>query len=293
MAELEPHRSPLIGIVHLWSMDIGEPGLTEDPLASAQSLGCGSLLAVFQEMILSAAEMPGSLVLVTAGVHSFEDADGEPTVFESALWGFGRTILQEYPGLRCRMVDLSGGCVDSELEALADEIVGDGPDGPEEEVALRGSKRLVHRLRATSLAQIADAAPRVRALPGEAWHAETATASLDRLYFKKTPRHVLDPDDVEIAVGAASLNFRDVVLAMGVVPGLESDNTFGKKQLGSDFAGTVTRLAAGAAICKSGTRCSVSRRQVSPRMPSRNRVCSCASRPTLRWNRRRACRSPS
>ncbi|MBI4614801.1 MAG: SDR family NAD(P)-dependent oxidoreductase [Planctomycetes bacterium] len=62
---------------------------------------------------------------------------------QSPLWGFGRVVALEHPELRPRLVDLDpapGGAGDPDL---LDELL--APDG-EDQVALRGSERLVPRL---------------------------------------------------------------------------------------------------------------------------------------------------
>ena len=88
-----------------------------------------------------------------------------------------------------------------------------------------------------TLEQVEDAAPAAQAAPEDKWHAEMPAGSIDSIVLKRSQDKAPAAHEVEIAIRAASLNFRDVVLAMGVVPGLEPDNTL----LGSDVAGTITR----------------------------------------------------
>ena len=247
-----------VGVVHLWSLDIGDTSRIGsssdcDLMASANQLGCGSLMTLLQQMPATAEDKP-SLVVITAGAQAVETTAKEVAVFQSSVWGFARTILHELPGWRCRMIDVSGECSDSEILALAEEVVADSPDGPEEELALRGRQRFVHRLRTTTLSKIAEAAPRMPVSPSDQWLATAKTTSLDDIRFESASRRELEPDQVEVAVEAASLNFRDVVLTVGLVPGLESDKTFGKKQLGSDCAGTITRVGANVTGFRMGDR---------------------------------------
>ncbi len=241
--ELQPLLPQIQSVVHLWSVDAGEPSsAANDFFAKAQIAGCGSLLLVLQRLVLGSPLAERGLVLVTAGAQTLSAGSREPALLQAPVWGFGRVVLKELPGLRCRMIDLSADCLDREIDALADEILSGDAEGAEEEIALRSGNRLVHRLRATSLAEIADAVPPAPAVPEDAWRAEISiTGSLESLVLRRGERRLPGPHEVEVAVSAAGLNFRDIVLALGVVPGLEADNTFGKKQLGSDFAGTITR----------------------------------------------------
>ncbi|MGA8220651.1 MAG: SDR family NAD(P)-dependent oxidoreductase [Candidatus Acidiferrales bacterium] len=247
LAELQPALARTKGILHLWSIDAGQMPDTIEPgalFAKSQALGCHSLVAILQQLVLVSGLNRKSFVLVTAGAQTTADGeDSDP--WQSPTWGFGRVILKEIRSLRSRMIDLSPTCAPCEIESLADEIlIGDTADD-EHEIALRLEDRLVHRLRPTSLARIEDSAPAVVAAAEDAWQAEfSATGSLDSVAFRRGKRRCPGPQEVEVAVSAASLNFRDVVLAMGIVPGLESQNSYGKRHLGADFAGRVTRCGA-------------------------------------------------
>ncbi|HEX5720804.1 MAG TPA: SDR family oxidoreductase, partial [Thermoanaerobaculia bacterium] len=73
---------------------------------------------------------PVQLVVVTRGVY--EVTGGEATGEQGALAGLAKVIPQEYPNLRCRLIDVAG-----EADALAAELEADGPPV----VALRGRLR--------------------------------------------------------------------------------------------------------------------------------------------------------
>ena len=239
--ELQPCLAKTAGVIHLWSLDIPAPVCNNsDFFDAAQDLGSGSVTYLLRGILPS---LPGesTLALVTAGAQP-PDNRVQPAVEQTPVWGLGRVILKEMPLIRCRMIDLSPECDEEEIAALAEEILRDSAEGDEEEVALRGKDRFVHRLRPTSLAQLSDSQEMVEVSLAAHWRAEVLTpGSLDSLVFRETEPRDLEPHQVEVAIEAAGLNFRDVVLATNIVAGLESDNTFGKKMLGSDFSGRVTR----------------------------------------------------
>ena len=229
------------GIVHLWSLDAPrlDDSLAGDAkeFATAQRLGSRSVLSVLQILVKDSLLAERGLILVTAGAQSPAGL-AEPAMLQTPVWGLGRVIRKEWPHLRCRMVDLSAACPDEEIAALGQEILsGGGEDIFEEEVALRNGERFVRRLRRMTLAQVAEVAPAVEAGPDEKWHAEMVTGSLDSIVLKRNQSRELGPQQVEVAVRAASVNFRDIVLGMGAVAEDGIDNSL----LGSDFAGTVTR----------------------------------------------------
>jgi acyl transferase domain-containing protein/acyl carrier protein len=73
---------------------------------------------------------PVQLVVVTRGLY--EVTGGEATGERGALAGLAKVIPQEYPNLRCRLIDVAG-----EADALAAELEEDGPPV----IALRGRLR--------------------------------------------------------------------------------------------------------------------------------------------------------
>ena len=234
--EFPAHMPAIRGVVHLWGLDI-----MNDDFAQAQTLGCESLTAILRrEPIVQ------DLVIVTAGAQS-------GAVLQAPLWGFGRTILKELPNVRSRMIDLSADVLDREIEALAGEILLDDQSGAEEEIVLRAGDRLVHRLRPTSLDAISDAAASTPATPQDAWAAQLSRPGMpDSIVLRRSERSAPQPHEVEFTIQAAGLNFRDVVLSTGLVAGLEMENSAGKRRLGSEFAGIVTRCGSAVTHLKPG-----------------------------------------
>jgi 1-acyl-sn-glycerol-3-phosphate acyltransferase len=241
----EVGRSDFEGIVHLWNLDA--PRLDEatgdvEAFATAQRLGCESVVSILQRVIKDSPLAQRALVLVTAGAQTTDVAEA-PSLLQGPVWGLGRVMRKELTQLPCRMMDLSANPTDEDVAALAVEILSDGGHAEvfEEEVVLRGGERFVHRLRPVTLAEVADAVPAVEAGPEDKWHAEMPTASFDSLVFRRTERAAPAAHEVEVAIAAASLNFRDVILGMDVIEGLEAEQSFGARRLGYDLAGTVTR----------------------------------------------------
>ena len=224
------------GVVHLRSLDAPRP---EDSLPSGNP-DCASVLSALQNVVQGSPLADRHFIVVTAGAQ-IPLAGEEPALLQNPVWGLGRVLRKEWPNLRSRLVDLSASCTDEDIEALSREILA-REDPPEEEIAIRGNQRFVHRLRPTTLAGISESAPAVAPQPGEQWHAEvTAPGSLDSVAFLRASRESPGPNEVEVAVAATSLNFRDVVIAMGAVANMETENSFGARKLGLDFSGTVTR----------------------------------------------------
>ncbi len=177
---------------------------------------------------------PPRLWLVTRGSQSASGTS--PDVALAPLWGLGRVVTSEHPALVCRRVDLSTepGC--EEIRSLLDEI---GLDGPEDEIALRGRRRFVHRFRALTAADLHQGTPRPHRL-------ELGTPGLvDTLALRSASRRSPGPGQVEIEVRAAGLNFKDVAKVLGLLSPRTLEGTWSGRELGLECSGVVTALGEG------------------------------------------------
>ncbi len=230
------------GIVHLWSLDT--PPAEETTRASlewAQNLGCVTVLHLVQA--LGKAQWTGSprLWLVTRGAQAVGAEVDSVAIAQSPLWGLGRVIINEYPNLRCRLVDLDTADSSEEIQLIFDELLLDDHD---EEVALRDGARYVHRLnRVSTKALEPDSQARVKAAENQPYYLEISKPGLlDSLTLRETRRQAPGPGEVEIQVHAAALNFMDVMKAMGIYP---ADDISETQWLGSECSGTIVAVGEG------------------------------------------------
>ena len=244
--ELRPARAaaelaPLLkdrrytAVVYLGSLD-GPTGeaLSAAALMQSADRDYGAVLEVLHALIRLGLRDPPRLWLLTRGVCSSGKDDAPLSPAGGILWGLGRTIAYEHPELACTRVDLSPCSFPAELEALEQELLS---ADQEEEVALRESGRLVARLQwqldapASSDALIPAA--------GRPFRLEIDTPGiLDGLKLRPLQRRPPGPGEVEIEVEAASLNFFDVLMAMGIYPGQEP----GPIALGQECTGKIVRV---------------------------------------------------
>jgi acyl transferase domain-containing protein/acyl carrier protein len=134
------------GIVHLWSLDAPRPQeTTAASLNAAQTLGCGSVLLLVQELArMESRDLP-RLWLITQGSQAAGEVAAPLDVAQSTLWGLGRVIAQEHPMLWGGLVDLepAASLGDATAQQLSEEI--STPDG-EDQIAFRQGRRYVARL---------------------------------------------------------------------------------------------------------------------------------------------------
>jgi acyl transferase domain-containing protein/NADPH:quinone reductase-like Zn-dependent oxidoreductase len=214
-----------------------EPELDEIPLLVKQTLplkgvihlgDTRSALSLVQALITSDG-VPPRLWLVTIGA---QPAGGlaEPDPAQAELWGFGKVVALEHPELRCMRVDLDPAEPNPEKSLLSEIVYADGSTENEEEIALRGTNRLVARLtRYTS--------PTPTFLPRRSLSISQRGA-LDSLVWKPFEPGKPGPGEVEIRVQATGLNFKDLMIALDMYPG-------GTAPMGSECTGVISAVGDG------------------------------------------------
>lgn len=239
------------GIVHLWSLDAprGSDTLTLDALQRAQQLGPHSVLRLIQAI----GKRPGGIAsprlwLITRGAQPVGLGVGPMSMADCPLIGFGRVLANEHPDLKCRLVDLSpAASLDENVRGLVGELLTEDRD---EQVALRGLARYVERI--SHMSTLDALQPGDRGMPGlfPCQLRIGRPGMLDQLRLRPIERRAPGPDEVEVTVCAAGLNFRDVMKSLGVYPGDAPD----AESLGDEFAGIVLRAGSNVRDHRAGDR---------------------------------------
>jgi acyl transferase domain-containing protein/NADPH:quinone reductase-like Zn-dependent oxidoreductase/ubiquinone/menaquinone biosynthesis C-methylase UbiE/acyl carrier protein len=205
------------GIVHCWSLDSPPPAATTlATLERAAVLGCQSVLHLIQAGASRPLSSVPPLWLITRGAQPVGQDLSSLAVAQSPLCGLGRVIINEHPELCCKMVDLSPYGAPAEIQTLGEELL-HGDD--EDEVALRGEARYVHRLVRASLSRVALHDKHAVPVPHTPIRLASRTPGmLESLTWQETPRCPPGDGEVEMQVAAAALNFRDVLKALGLYP---------------------------------------------------------------------------
>ncbi|MFI9463116.1 SDR family NAD(P)-dependent oxidoreductase [Streptomyces xiamenensis] len=168
-----------------------------------------ALHAVLRDVLAAEPLAHTRLVVLTPG------AIGTADPVRAAVWGFVRAAAAEHPD---RFV-----LVDSDGTVPLDVLVATG----EPEIrALRGE---------VSVPRLTRAAPEGLAVPAGHWRVVAdGSGSLDGLRAVAVEAPEPGPDEIRIAVRSIGLNFRDVLLSLGMYPG--------EAQLGGEGAGVVTAV---------------------------------------------------
>ncbi|RJQ81481.1 SDR family NAD(P)-dependent oxidoreductase [Pseudonocardiaceae bacterium YIM PH 21723] len=171
------------------------------------------------------------LHVITRDIHPVREGDGL-NVMQGAMRAIARTTMIEHSELRTRLVDIDAA---TGPKTLAAELLG---DQGEDELAYRDGRRYVARLAQSPLR---DAERRTRTIhfgqDGVAL-APGRSGDLDSLELVVREHREPGPGEVRIAVHAASLNFADVLNAMGMYKTVDGEGI----PLGADCAGVVSAV---------------------------------------------------
>ncbi|MDP2901743.1 MAG: SDR family NAD(P)-dependent oxidoreductase [Methylovulum sp.] len=228
-----------------------------------------------------ASATPACVWLVTRQVGTLLPCDQDNAFFapatiahDAALWGFGRSLMNETSNYRVQLLDLGGEtCPPILLDAvMAEFLYGDA----EQEVVLNASgKRFAPRLRSRdSIVGRAGGFAHLYRSVGKRWANDKAVCppyltnlsgqnqtlqlsfklpgQLRNLQWQAVPGKVPADDEIEIEVKATGLNFRDVMYTLGLLSDEAIENGFVGPTLGLEFAGLVTRTGQAVTAFKPG-----------------------------------------
>jgi NADPH:quinone reductase-like Zn-dependent oxidoreductase/SAM-dependent methyltransferase/acyl carrier protein len=234
LAEAVPTMPPLRGVVHLLGLDAAPTDATTTQTLTCDTYTlCRSTLTLVQALLRNDRRPSAGLWLVTAGAQVAGPERGT-SLAQSPLWGLGKVIALEHPELACRLIDLDALAPQQQWEPLIAELLA---PGAENQVALRGKRRLVPRL-----VRSHQASDRL-ALPdeGDFRLEKGADGTLEGLHLSSGSLSPPAAGEVQIEVRAAGLNFRDLMDALGQLNALGFD----VGPLGSEMSGRVVAVGTG------------------------------------------------
>ncbi len=180
------------------------------------------------------------LSVVSRGCQAPSGDRSSRKLAHAAAWGIARVMANEHPELRLRLIDLEADAAPGDAAEIVDEIRRYAAAEPAEhfELALRGALRFAPRLLRYTRQERADGpAP---ALGETRWVAAVERpGDLASLCLRSVARRAPDRDEIEIAVEAQALNFRDSLMALGMLDRAKASLPC------SDSVGTIVRIGEG------------------------------------------------
>ncbi|SPM37836.1 multifunctional mycocerosic acid synthase membrane-associated MAS, partial [Mycobacterium numidiamassiliense] len=230
--------------------DVGGVVVLTGPAAAGNDEQCASRgreqvrqLVRIARQVTECRDEPPRLYVVTRNTQTVLP-DDRPSLDQAGLRGLMRVIAAEHTRMRASQIDLDAGT--DAAQVARQLLAGSGED----ETAWRGGQWYTARLRPAPLRpderRTAPADPR-----HEGMRLEISTPGdlqgLELVAFDRTPP---GPGQIEVAVSASSLNFADVLIAMGRFPSVDGR----QPRLGMDFAGVVSAVGPGVTDHQVGDR---------------------------------------
>jgi acyl transferase domain-containing protein/surfactin synthase thioesterase subunit len=241
------------GALHLWNLDLYRTELDAATLHAAERDGAYSVVALAQALEQIDWPLPPRLWLATRSSQKIAATD-ELSLAQVPVWGLLRVLLNERPELRAKIVDLG---VDESPEQDARHLYHEYllARGIEPEIAYRGGVRHVHRLQHQSAAKLeAAAASMVRVSEQRFTLLPPPEREIDQLHYTAIYEPTIGAGEVEIRVTAAGLNFRDVMLTLGLLSEGATSGGFYGENVGVECAGVVSRVGADVVDLEPGDR---------------------------------------
>jgi NADPH:quinone reductase-like Zn-dependent oxidoreductase/SAM-dependent methyltransferase len=229
LADLSAAGRSIDGAIHAWSLDAEAwEDLSLEQLQAGEAAGAVS--AVYLAQALVGMQPAPRLWLLSSGAQQIDQQERVLSPVQAGAWGAAKAIRIEHPELRCVCVDVEPGSEHGALDAVVSELV---EPGDEAEVAMRRGSRYVARL--SRLGRTVSDESRdhtaVRFAP-------VSRGSIERFHREPLTRRAPGPGEVEIAVSATGLNFKDVLNALGMYPGDPGP-------LGGECAGRIVAVGEG------------------------------------------------
>jgi len=214
--QISQQQLPLKGIIYLWNFDTATTNSTVEIATEIATQGCRSSLYLIQALVKQNQSSPIWFVTRNAQpVGTYQSA--ELNIAQSCLWGMGKAISLEHPELSPVYLDLDSKSSPDEAQAIFKEI---SSRERENQVAFRDHQRYVARLERFR--------PSRR---GEGWFAPTKgttlqlqitnPGNLDNLQWQEITHPKPGYGEITIQIQATGLNFRDLMVALGLYPGKE------------------------------------------------------------------------
>jgi phthiocerol/phenolphthiocerol synthesis type-I polyketide synthase C len=173
-----------------------------------------------------------TLWLVFCGALANSASDVRPV--ETGAWAFSRTLANEFPHLDVRRVDIAPHMAAETAAVRLRDIIVSGT----KETELQIDDAVVRAVRVDALGRVLERSPQRYA---EAARLQRRTAVDRHLDWEPADRRSPGPMEVEIAVEATGLNFRDMMWMLSLLPDDVIEDGFSGAALGLECAGRIVR----------------------------------------------------
>jgi len=186
-------------------------------------------------------------IIAEGGARAIAEAGGTCPV-QTGIWSFARTAMNELHNLDIRLVDFASGMPGGVVAHRLASVI--STPGDNREIILTDEGICTPEIRrGPAMPQAArNATPKPDGESGARQRTLLRIGrpgSLESLEWVSEPRREPGAGEVEIAVAATGLNFRDVMWSLGVLPEEALEGGFAGPTIGFECSGTVVGIGAG------------------------------------------------
>ncbi len=229
------------GIIYAWGLDLlDNKGLSVKSITSGESQGSIMMMNIMRKLNNTQYKNNPDIWVLLSGSQTVGGSPEFINLSQEGLRGVSRCIVNEFPNYKTTIVDFSDPVQNDEIGVFIDEVfAGDRVD----ELAFRGKKRFVNKLERISTETIAQRAMKSVEAEGSAY---TATISeygvLDNIALRQVDQRTPAGNEVEITVKASALNFRDIMIAMGLLSDDAVEGGLFGRTFGLECAGVISAV---------------------------------------------------
>jgi len=232
------------GIVYLAGLNTPED--TAPAILNRQVVRCAQAAAIIQACESTQTDALCWLITANVGTDLLDQYQAvmnttPVSLPDAALWGFGRTLMNEASNYSVRLIDLHE---PEALQTVADALARELLLADNETEIILGKKAARYALRMRLETRPAAATVKTIAEPNLRLAFETP-GQLRNLRWETCPRLIPGEHEIEVEVHATGLNFRDVMYALGLLSDEAIENGFAGPTLGLEFSGVIVKAGTG------------------------------------------------
>ncbi len=229
-----PYLKPT-NIVDLWDYDSAIESDTPTSALVGHSMAMRNMLSALQQQEQTENT---DWLKITSAAQALLMGESAQNIAVSPLLGLGPLVVNEFPNILCRTLDLDAGESAANIEILLAEVL---EQDSETEIAYRQSERYVRRLTRYEANTETEQEKEIPATE-PARLRQQRHGQLDSLVFESADREQPAGAMVEIKVNTAALNFADVLAAGGEPSAAGDDNSFFSDSLGREVSGVISAV---------------------------------------------------
>jgi len=227
------------GIIYAWGLDsVENEELNVENIIAAEEQSSVMLMNIMRKLNDSNYDQNPDIWLLSSGAQTVSATPKTVNLAQEGLRGVSRVVVNEFPIFKTSMVDFSSPVKDEEIDNFIEEIFS---EDSVDEIAFRGTKRYLNRLERISTDKVMQLAKKLVPAEGSPF---TTTISeygvLDNILLREVERRKPADDEVEIQVKASALNFRDIMIAMGLLTDAAVEGGLFGRTFGLECAGVIS-----------------------------------------------------